>query len=296
MIILKGIELSQQREKVLSQKISSLNLEKKIVIASIIFKEDKGSCLYTRLKKETAERIGIIYQTYYFSLLDSFAEVVEQIKKLNSDDLVTGIILQKPSKKCFLQICPNQFFKNWWDKLVSCLSLKKDVDGLHPETLLAIKNNEIIEKKLVLPATCRAVLIALAEFELELKTKIKDKKFLILGKTDLLGKPLFYFLWSKKIEVEMIGSKEMYEKIDNNQKLFDYDVVISATGRKNLIKPKWLKKGVAVIDVGEPKGDVDVSEIEKKASFLTPVPGGIGPLTVISLLENGFELFIKNQN
>lgn len=281
MIIFNGTELALKREERLAQRISAYNLKNKIIIASVIFKEDKGSCLYTRLKKEAAERVGIVYQTFYFSIRDSKEKIKKQIEVLNQDDKVTGVIIQKPSKNCFLENNSQLSFKIWWKDLIQTLSLKKDVDGLHPETLKAIQEKKLGEKNLVLPATCRAVLTSLETLEFHIEKKVAKLKILILGKTDLLGKPLFYFLKSNDCDVEMIGSKAMYEKVESHNKLFEYDLIISATGRSNLIKAQWLKKNVAVVDVGEPRGDLDIMGIEKKAQFITPVPGGIGPLTVI---------------
>ncbi len=295
MFIFNGYQLAYEKERKLKEKINfSIPQKSKIVIASLVFKEDFGSCLYANLKNEMALRVGIDYKKFYFSLNDNFESIKKLISKLNQDSLITGIIIQKPSKICFLKYYCNKELKfiDWWKALVSCLALKKDVDGLHPETLLAIKNNTFLTNKIVLPATCRAVLSILEECKKKVKNfDLSCCKIVILGKSDLLGKPLYFYFLRKHYQVNMIGSLELKEMVASGQKLLIYDVVITATGRKHLIKAKWLKKNVVIIDVGEPRGDVDPVDIQEKASFLTPVPGGVGPMTVVSLLENSYFLF-----
>jgi methylenetetrahydrofolate dehydrogenase (NADP+)/methenyltetrahydrofolate cyclohydrolase len=117
-----------------------------------------------------------------------------------------------------------------------------------------------------------------------------DLKYLIIGKSDLLGKPLFYELTSKKYLTKMIGTKELNERIEQKTYLMDADVIISATGHQSLVTGELIKPGAILIDVGEPKPDVDRTSVASKASFLTPVPGGVGPVTVVSLLANAIDL------
>ena len=195
-------------------------------------------------------------------------------------------------------------YSEGWQTLVSAIALEKDVDGLHPQTLEDIKNDIWIQKKRALPATCQAVLEILSVYCMSIKHEVKktgpsyirvlqplaSKKIIILGKSDLLGKPLYYILHNEKFDVEMIGSKELEQRVRDGLHLTDADVIISATGRHHLIKGDMLKEGVAVIDVGEPKADVEFESVKEKAAFITPVPGGVGPMTVYCLLANSFKL------
>jgi len=98
-----------------------------------------------------------------------------------------------------------------------------------------------------------------------------------------------YFL-SKKIKVENMGRRDLSERVLSGQNLLDFDIIISATGVKNLITAEMVKNGVVIVDVGEPRGDIDFESVKNKASFITPVPGGVGPMTVICLMENCLDL------
>jgi methylenetetrahydrofolate dehydrogenase (NADP+)/methenyltetrahydrofolate cyclohydrolase len=297
MDIFDGILFAQARELALKPRVAELTASgKQPVIAAILFKEDAGSQLYTRLKREAAERVGIEYQIYTFSLLDPRAQIVSQIQALNADSRITGIIIQKPAKKRVLEVLAGQvlaedlaaYFQSWWQELVSQLDSAKDVDGLHPDTLAAIEAGNWRTRHKVLPATASAVLTILAE--IFSAPELQEQKIVILGKSDIFGKPLFYELRNQGCDVEMMGSKELAARVAAGQALKDKTVVISATGQKHLITGELLGEGVALIDVGEPKPDIDLASVQEKAWFVTPVPGGVGPVTVVSLLENSLVL------
>ena len=250
--------------------------------------------------------MGIEYEVFSFSLLDQPEQIQEKLVELNQDQSVTGIIIQKPWRKTWLdakknrgEVVEKSDFDKWWQTLARAIDEKKDVDGLHPRTLEAIKNGDWQEQGRVMPATAKAVLEILYSAELPENSiskalsfgfKVIDSKITIIGRSDLLAKPLFYELKNKGCKVEMIGSKELKERIEHGEKLLNSDVVISATGRSKLVTGDMVKNGVVVVDVGEPKPDIDFESVSPKASFITPVPGGVGPMTVISLLENCVEL------
>ncbi|MEN8253798.1 MAG: bifunctional 5,10-methylenetetrahydrofolate dehydrogenase/5,10-methenyltetrahydrofolate cyclohydrolase [Patescibacteria group bacterium] len=258
-------------------------------IAAILFTEDAGSRLYTGLKKEAAERVGIGYELHEFSLKDGVEQIVETIHSLNQNGDITGIIIQKPTGACWRKFqisssksltrgrpafgwqTPN--FQNWWRNLTNKIKLEKDVDGLHPE------NTKI------LPATVRAIL-TIIQYSLSNIT-LNNKKILILNRSDILGKPLYSELKNKNLDVRVWGSRELKAQ---NEKCKTFDIIISGTGRANLITGDMVKDGVVLIDVGEPQADIDFESVKEKASFITPVPGGVGPMTVASLLENCVDL------
>jgi methylenetetrahydrofolate dehydrogenase (NADP+)/methenyltetrahydrofolate cyclohydrolase len=289
MTIFNGYQFAQEREARLKHEVDQLGSDQTPSVAAILFQEDQGSQLYTKLKKEAAERVGITYQVFTFSMRDPVTEVLEQLTVLNQDPSITGIIIQKPWRKSWQSITGGNVedFNEWWHTLTQAIALHKDVDGLHPQTLVAIKNNTWEQEGRVLPATCKAVLeILTTQNALQ-----PEKKVIILGKSDILGQPLFYQLQNLHLDVEMIGSQELQARRESGALLLDADIIVSATGRQQLITGELLSVGVTVVDVGEPRPDVDFTSVATKASFLTPVPGGVGPVTVVCLLENTLQLF-----
>lgn len=324
MILFPGYQVAAQKEQQLLPKVAALKQQgKAITIGAIVFEEDQGSMLYTSLKKAAAQRIGIEYRVASFSLQGgsrgqsntnqsrpgfSMAAVLAQIQAWNQDSQITGIIIQKPWKQTWVSITgrPATEFTAWWHELVNALDQDKDVDGLHPLTLAAIKAGTWHQQHRVLPATCQAVIEVLSWCD-----QVKDQNDLnnsgssgasgfsrispslqisIIGKSDLLGWPLFYYLKHQGLNVELLGQKDLLERIESKKWLLTSGVVVSATGRNKLITGEFIQPGTVVIDVGEPKGDVDQASVATKAAILTPVPGGVGPMTVVCLLENGLKL------
>lgn len=291
--IYDGLAVAAALEQALLERVQAKTLPgQKIVLAAVLFQEDRGSVIYTRLKQEAAERIGIEYQAYEVSLHDPVEEVIALLTSLNQDPTVTGIIIQKPSKQLWVaeQTKTNpqagKSFHEWWLSLVTQLSLTKDVDGLHPMTLAAIKAGTWQAQGLMMPATARAIVWILEAEKLLTPTS----KIVMIGRSDIVGQPIYYHLLDQKYDVEMIGSVDLIDRKEQKMYLKDADVVISATGRPHLLSGEWFKPGVAVIDVGEPKPDVDATSLAGVAAFVTPVPGGVGPLTVQFLLQNAVEL------
>lgn len=292
MILFDGYETTKQREAALAVEVAKLGEQGKFIdVRAILFEEDSGSQLYTRLKQEAAHRVGMTYQAFPFSMKTEVEMIFPVLEKFNLDPEVTGIIIQKPLRSKWMEVTGKsaEEFQNWWTSLVSKIDIDKDVDGLHPDTLEAIHLGTWREEGKVMPATAQAVLdilkIAKESVELDL-----DSKYIVLGRSEILGKPLFYELLNQGKKVEMIGSKELNERKAADQNLLDADVIITATGRPGLITGDLIKEGCIVIDVGEPKADVEASSVKEKAGFLTPVPGGVGPMTVMSLLENAVRL------
>lgn len=299
--ILDGFQLAMERKEALLPQVKFLASRGVYpVIGAVLFMEDAGSQLYTRLKKEMAESLGIGYRVFSFSVLDAPEKILSQIEKLNKDSEITGIIIQKPWRKTWVEVAGlseeegRVAFQKWWEVLVSSLDEKKDVDGLHPKNLQSFSQGKWQEEGRVLPATCQAT-VSLLEHAFATKEvfsflRENSLKVIILGKSDLLGQPLFALLSSQNCQVEMIGSSELKTRIENKIFFKDADVVVSATGRKNLIHGELLKEGSVVIDVGEPQGDVELASVLGKAKVVSPVPGGVGPMTVVSLMENAVQL------
>lgn len=325
--ILDGVILAQERERALSQKYQQFLVDRDRVgsadqtisakaptIAAVVFREDLGSMLYTDLKQEAATRLGFNYLVSELSLAQASEKIMEEIKALSQDKDITGIIIQKPRRQTWQEVGRvegdpkhvRQAYQLWWELLTGSLPIDKDVDGLHPSTVEDLRANNYLQQGRVLPATLRAVLSALGEASRVLGwpeasldqsdlSFLKDQSVAIVGRSDLLGKPLEALLSSQGIFAKLFGVKELERARQQGQSLRDFQVVVSATGVPGLLRSADLADGVVAIDVGEPKADLDFAQISPKVAFITPVPGGIGPLTVISLMENGFELF-KNRD
>lgn len=318
MYLFDGKTLADQQETELTAQVSRLATEgKKIVLAAVLFAEDAGSVLYTRLKKEAAERVGIEYRVSTFSIKAGVEQVMAHLHQLNQDSAVTGIIIQKPWRKTWQAATLvdgeakdiKQAFSAWWILLTSQIEVQKDVDGLHPKTLAAIQQGEAWQEQgFVMPATARAVLTILKFAAQQLDEVsaggakdavlssqlfwqwLQAKKVAILGKSDILGQPLFYELKNNQVAVELLGTNELKRKMEQGKALRDFDVVISATGQRHLVTGELLGSNVILIDVGEPQPDIDAQSVASHARFVTPVPGGVGPLTVVSLLQNAVAL------
>jgi methylenetetrahydrofolate dehydrogenase (NADP+)/methenyltetrahydrofolate cyclohydrolase len=307
MIIFDGKSLAEKKEAQLETQVADLAKQgKKIKIAAILFAEDAGSILYTRLKKEAAERVGMEYQVDTFSLQAGAEQIMTHIHALNEDESITGIIIQKPWRNTWQMANRvegatkdvRQAFSAWWTLLTSQIEITKDVDGLHPRTLAAIEVGSWQEKGRVMPATAAAVFTILHQAahqlagveEADFWQWLQTKKVAVLGKSDIVGKPIYFEIKTHGIDVEMLGSAELKRKVEQGKGLLDKDVVISATGRKHLVTADLVADGVILVDVGEPQPDMDQASLKEKASFLTPVPGGVGPMTVVSLLENAVRL------
>ena len=190
-------------------------------------------------------------------------------------------MIQKPTRATFERFRPGDDFDEWWLSLVRLIPPRRDVDGLSPYTQQKLDRGQKVS---VVPATVKAVLTALTQFELT------GKKILILGKSDLLGRPLTGYWRGLGLDVAWWDKDECERALASPDKLKNFAVIVTATGTPGLIKGDMISDGVIIVDVGEPRPDVDLVSVRGKAAFLTPVPGGIGPLTILSLLENSLVL------
>lgn len=268
--IIDGRKLANFRQEKLVEKIKTLTKTPKVV--SILVGDDPPSVLYTKIKQMKAEEIGINFQPIHLASPHVKWEVVcAKIKELNKDEGVDGIMVQLP--------LPVEFLKGKDDsELLELIDPKKDVDGL-------TKNGPYLS------ATAKAVMIIIEEENIE----VSGKNVVVVGASDLVGKPVAEQLKEKGALVQICNTKTEDLKADT----LKADVLISATGVLGLITGDMVKNGVVVIDVGAEKvdgklrGDVDFESVYPKASRITPVPGGVGPMTVISLMENVVEAVYK---
>ena len=262
-MIVDGNSLALEKEVQLKEKVSQLK-EKGVIVklAVIVMSDDEAGELYSKLKQEAAKRIGIEFEKEVVNEVES-DKLVKLIGRYNQDDGVQGIMVQRPGvswgKKHGMK---RKEFEIWWEKLVQAIKLEKDVDGLR-------SNSEF------LLAAVKAVKMVLD------KNKVNKGKMVIVGSKGLMGRELIKYFSTKEFEVKGIDVEDDLEK-----EAVKADILISATGKRNLIQEKMVKNQAVVIDMGWPKGDVKFDEVKNKTKVITPVPGGIGPLTVVSLLEN----------
>lgn len=274
-VIFDGTKLAREREKILAEKVARLPQAPRI--ASVVFGEDAGSQLYTRLKAEAADRVGIEFERHDFSLNDPVDLIEEQIGKICQREDISGVLIQKPSKKTWVNSTGNDpaGFGDWWHLLTAALEVTKDVDCLTAANL----NKVLAGNYKVVPATVKGIMVIL---EKALGGDLAGKKAVVVGKSEIVGLPLAAILRQEGVEVDLCDSHTE----DLAGKIRQAEMVISATGRTNLITADMISPGAVVVDVGSPGADVDFEAVKEKAAFITPVPEGVGPMTVVSLLEN----------
>lgn len=254
--VFDGKGKAQEILEEVASRVKRLPFAPKIV--SFYKPEDPGSALYTRIKREKARAVGIDFQEVE---IEDIQRAAAGLSRAAEDPGVSGILVQNPTGEF-------SFSAEEWEKLVSLIPAEKDIDGLR-------------ENSTFMPATVRAIMVALAGAGVTTPA-LADKKIAVVGASGMVGKPLVKILKEAGATVR---------EIDNQTEDMWYqtkkaDVLISATGVPRLINGDMIKKGAVVVDVGSPGGDVDFESALAVASFITPVPGGIGPLTVACLLEN----------
>lgn len=260
MIIFDGKAEAKTRRERLAEKVNKLP---QLTIFSLVFQEDMPSTIYTKLKKKDAQLVGIGYDDVYLPISTPVETIQKMIREAAAHEGVTGIIIQKPAKT----LMPSD---TWWGEVVSVLPPEKDVDGL-------------TGRGKVLPATAQAILQILQIALKQLGMTLTNKRILVLGRSDIVGRPTAQALQEQGHRVQLFGRANLAQ---HPEALGEADVLITATGESNLVSAKQLKDGVIVIDAGSPNSEVDPTNLQKKASFLSPVPGGVGPMTRVCLLEN----------
>ncbi len=269
--IICGKELAKKVRKDLRKEVKILK-EKGInpKLAVIMVGEDPGSQVYVRNKSKACEKVGIEFEEFLFEEDTSEEVLLETIKKLNEDDKIHGILLQSPVPK---HININKAFRT--------ILPEKDVDGFNPINV----GNLTIGEDAFISCTPYGIIKMLEEYNIE----TEGKKCAILGRSNIVGKPMIQCMLNKNSTVTVCHSKT--KDIDKITK--DSDIVIAAIGKPKFVKADMIKDGAVVIDVGINRlddgticGDVDYDNVSKKASYITPVPGGVGPMTIAMLLSN----------
>lgn len=300
MIIFDGKQFAAEKEAFLLNSVEKLVQNYQITpkIVSIVFTEDAGGVVYAREKQLVAQRLGIQYVIEEARIGSSLEDLQALVQRFAQDSTFTGIIIQKPwrntweSNQVSIDAATSaKNFQAWWHSLTNLIPETKDIDGLHPSILRLIKTNMWKQEKRVLPATCKAVLSILKYASVSLNQDFSADPAVIIGRSDLLGTPLYHELpnlgWKN---VQLFGQNELQEAMLQGNRLLDFKTIITSTGQKELINGAMLSPHSILIDAGFPSGDMAFDSVSPQADFLTPVPNGVGPVTVISLLENVVEL------
>ena len=270
-VIIDGKELAKKIRENLKIECEKLKKEKIIPkLAVIMVGDNPASKVYVKNKSKACQEIGIEYEEYLLSKETKQKELIDLIKKLNEEKTVNGILLQSPLPS-HLDI--NKAFKE--------IDYRKDVDGFTP-----ISTGKLtIGEDTFVSCTPLGVIKMFEEYNIDLT----GKSVVILGRSNIVGKPLIHCCLNKNATVTVCHSK--------TKSLEEYtkraDILIVAIGKSKYVTEDMVKEGAVVIDVGINRGkdgkltgDVDFENVEKKASYITPVPGGVGPMTIAMLMNN----------
>jgi len=246
----------------------------------ILVGEDPGSQSYVRGKAKACEQIGIKNTTITRSADISEAELLDIIDSLNKDPEVDGILVQLPLPKHISE-----------DKVIAAISVGKDVDGFHPSNVAALWQR----RPCILPCTPKGIIKLLKKAEVP----IEGKQAVVIGRSNIVGQPVAKLLLNENATVTIAHSRT--ENLPEVAKRAD--ILVVAIGKPKFVTADFVKPGAAVIDVGVNRdpdtgklcGDVDFEAVEPIASVITPVPGGVGPMTITCLMENTIECFLRKQ-
>lgn len=277
MQILDGKTLGKEIQEEIRLEVEKL--DKKPHLAVVLVGEDSASKIYVNTKNRTCERLG--FKSTVINLPETVSEgdLKLKIRELNNDEDVNAILIQLP--------LPAHIDTNNCIKEISPI---KDVDGFTPENLGAIIRGQ---EPFAYPCTPYGIITILKKYNIQ----IAGKHAVIVGRSNIVGKPVSLMLLKENATVTMCHSKtENLAEITKTA-----DILISATG-KRVITKDMVKKGATVIDVGiirnaegKLEGDVDFKNVKEVAEYITPVPGGVGPMTIASLMKNTLSLFYKQQ-
>tara|TARA_B100000700_G_scaffold286215_1_gene340892 strand:- start:1181 stop:2068 length:888 start_codon:yes stop_codon:yes gene_type:complete len=290
--LINGKEIAQSLRNKLKKEID--NLKNKIGkvpgLAVVQVGNVAASSVYVKAKTKSAKEVGIEVIDHHLEEKTSEEELLELVMKLNNQENVNGILVQLPLPKHINE-----------QIILDSIHPDKDADGFHPLNVgkLSIANHN--DENLLIPCTPYGCLIMLKGLDINLQ----GKNAVVIGRSNIVGKPMAQLLLKESCTVTIAHSKtKNLEKVCQ-----DADIVVAAVGRPEMVKGTWIKNGAVVIDVGINRievningeyknklvGDVDFIEAEKNASAITPVPGGVGPMTIACLLRNTTIAFKNSQ-
>jgi methylenetetrahydrofolate dehydrogenase (NADP+) / methenyltetrahydrofolate cyclohydrolase len=267
-IIIDGLITAQKIKNELKKEIK--RMKTKPGLAVVLVGSDQASKVYIRNKQKACEEVGINSFLYEFKSTVSEKTLLKQIDSLNKDKKVHGILLQLPIPKHINE-----------EKVLEAIDPRKDVDCFHPVNV----GKFCIGQGMFEPCTPAGIIELLKRYKIE----ISGKDCVVIGRSNIVGKPMGTLLLKENGTVTICHSQTK----DVAKKIKQADIVVSAIGQANFIKKEMIKRGAVVIDVGINRsadgklcGDVDFENVKQVAEAITPVPGGVGPMTVASLLKN----------
>lgn len=280
--IISGKELSARLKAEMAAQVAGFPEKYGRVphLAVILVGEDPASVSYVTGKAKASELVGIRNTTIRKPASITEDELLDLIHGLNEDDTVDGILVQLP--------LPGHISE---PKVIEAISKSKDVDGFHPLNVAALWQKE----KCVLPCTPKGIIKMLKEAGIE----IKGKRAVVIGRSNIVGLPVAKLLLDENATVTIAHSRT----VDLASLTRQAEILVVAIGRPKFVTADMVSDGAVVIDVGvnrDPQtgklcGDIDFAAIEPKASVITPVPGGVGPMTICCLMENTIECFLARQ-
>lgn len=273
--LIDGKKVSQHIREEVAREVEKLKNETGTTpgLAAVLVGDNPASEIYVRNKRQACEQVGIYSEEYKLSKETTQNELLTLIERLNNDKKIHGILVQLP--------LPEQIDST---KILRSVSPSKDVDGFHPENVgLLVEGNPRF-----ISCTPNGIMKMLDFYNIE----IKGKEAVVVGRSNIVGKPTAILLLHRHATVTICHSRTT--RLDEVARRAD--ILVAAIGRPNFITEDMVKEGAVVIDVGINRdedgkliGDVDFEKVKRKASYITPVPGGVGPMTIAMLLWNTLE-------
>ena len=275
-MIIDGKKEAQLLRDEIKKEILSIKLKNNKVpgLTVILIGDFAPSLIYVKNKEKNAKEVGINSDIIRYAKDVSEQEVLKKIKELNNNEAVSGILVQLP--------LPPQINK---EKIINAINPLKDVDGFHPINVGNLSSGY----NATVPCTPLGCLLLIKKIE----PNLSGKHAIIIGRSNLNGKPMAQLLLKENCTVTIVHSKTK----DLKTQCLKADILVAAVGVPNLVKSDWVKNNSIVIDVGINKvgdkivGDVEFETVKEKVKAITPVPGGVGPMTIACLLKNTLECF-----
>lgn len=282
-IMLSGKDLASRKRAEMTLEVENLYKKygKKPHLAVILVGEDPGSVSYVAGKEKACIEVGLENTTIRKESSITEAELLGIIDDLNNDDSINGILVQLPLPKHINA-----------DKVINAIVPHKDVDGFHPVNVASL----YLKQPGIIPCTPRGIIEVLDDAGIQ----IEGKKAVVIGRSNIVGMPVSKLLLDRNATVTIAHSRTK----NLREVTKEADILIAAVGKPLFVTADMVKDGAVVIDVGVNRnletgklcGDVDFKNVKEKASYITKVPGGIGPMTITCLVENTIECFIKHMN
>lgn len=267
-MIIDGKQIAKKIRNSIAEQVTKL--DRKPGLAVVLVGDDPASKVYVRNKDNACKEVGFYSEKINKPADITQAELLFEVERLNKDDKIDGILVQLP--------LPSHLDAN---QVIEAINPNKDVDGFHSENVGKLMQN----KAYLRPCTPKGVMTMLATIGVDLV----GKNCVVVGASNIVGRPMAMELLNARATVTICNSKTQ----DLSSKLKQADIIVAAVGRPKMIKGDWIKTGAIVIDVGITRlqngslsGDVDFDAVQGKAAWITPVPGGVGPMTIATLLEN----------